>query len=105
MVFLLRIETPNGQSVTRNSELTEMLDILADNEMKVVELNAEQEDTLRGWLLLKAEALEPGQATMNHRGTHASVGKTAEGRAFVQDQRGEWPPPRPAFGEELFKES
>jgi hypothetical protein len=98
MVFLLRIETNTGKSITRNSDLQEMLGVLADAEMKVTELSADQDETLRGWLLLKAEAMKPGENIANHNGTNAGVGKTAEGRAFVKDHRGEWPPPRPGGG-------
>ena len=101
MVFLLRIETNTGKSITRNSELNEMLDVLADAEVKVTELTVDEDDTLRGWLLLKAEAMKAGQAVENHRGTKVSVGKTSEGRAFVRDHRGEWPPPRPGGGVDL----
>jgi hypothetical protein len=102
MVFLLRIETNTGTSITRNSDLLEMLGVLADAEMKVTELSADQDETLRGWLLLKAEAMKPGENVANHNGTNAGVGKTSEGRAFVKDHRGEWPPPRPGGGEDLL---
>jgi hypothetical protein len=101
MVFLLRIETNTGKSITRNSDTKEMLDILSDAEMKVTELSADQDETLRGWLLLKAEAMKPGENIANHNGTNAGLGKTAEGRAFVKDHRGEWPPPRPGGGVDL----
>ncbi len=102
MVLLLRIETTNGQTVNRNSELIEMLNVMADVEMKVVDLTPEEDETLRGWVLLKAEALNPGEGIINHRGTHVSAGKNAEGRGFVKDKRGEWPPPRPNLGSDLF---
>jgi len=101
MVFLLRIETNTGKSITRNSDLNDMLDVLADAEVKVTELSADQDETLRGWLLLKAESLKPGESVANHRGTNVGVGKDSEGRAFVKDHRGEWPPPRPGGGDLL----
>jgi hypothetical protein len=101
MVFLLRIETNTGKSITRNSELNDMLDLLADAEVKVTQLSADEDETLKGWLLLKAEGMKAGEAVSNHRGTQVSIGKTSEGRAFVKDHRGEWPPPRPGGGVEL----
>jgi len=90
-----------GKSITRNSDLSDLLDVLADAEVRITQLSADEDETLRGWLLLKAEALNPGENIVNHRGTNAGVGKDSDGRAFVKDHRGEWPPPRLGGGEQL----
>ena len=95
-MIILHIDLP-GKTINRDSGLVEMLDVLADIEMNRANLSLDEIETLRGWILILAEKMAPGEGVMNHLGTNVSVGKTAEGRAFIKDLKGEWPPPRPNF--------
>jgi hypothetical protein len=105
MVFLTRVETANGKSVGRSSETNELLDVLSDADLKMIDLSPEQDDALRGWLLVRAEEMQAGQTIAHPPGTNVSIGKTADGRAFVKDSRGEWPPPRLKSDSDLFTAS
>jgi hypothetical protein len=98
MSLKLRIETRDGKFVSNQSPTEEMLDVLADAELGLLVLNVDDDDTVRGWLLLRAQDMQPGQIIENHHGTHVCLGKTAEGRAFVRDAKGEWPPQKPDLG-------
>lgn len=98
MGLKLRIETKDGKFVSNISSIEEMLNVLADAELGLTALSVDEDDTLRGWLLLRAEEMQPGQAIENHLGTHVSVGKKADGQVFVRDAKGEWPPQKPDLG-------
>jgi len=102
MVFLTRVETTNGKTVGRSSETNELLEVLSDADLKMIDLSPEQDDALRGWLLVRAEELTAGQTVAFPPGTNVSIGKAADGRAFVKDSRGEWPPPRLKSEGDLF---
>jgi hypothetical protein len=102
MGLKLRIETRDGKFVSNVSPTEDMLNVLADAELGLFALTIDEDDTIRGWLLLRAEEMQPGQLIENHNGTQVSLGKKADGQAFVRDAKGEWPPQKPDLGSNLF---
>lgn len=101
MPLKLRIEARDGKFVSNQSTTEEMLNVLADAELGLVMLSDDDDDTVRGWLLIRAQEMELGQVIENHLGTHVGVGKTADGRAFMRDAKGEWPPQKPNLGSDF----
>jgi hypothetical protein len=102
MALKIRIETRDGKFVSNVSPIEDILNVLADAELGLSTLTVDEDDTVRGWLLLKAEEMQPGQVIENHLGTHVCVGKKADGQVFMRDQKGEWPPQKPDLGGALF---
>jgi hypothetical protein len=102
MGLKIRIETRDGKFVSNISPTEEMLNVLADAELGLAALTTDEDDTVRGWLLLRAEDMQPGQMIENHHGTHVCVGKKSNGQAFVRDAKGEWPPQKPDLGNALM---
>jgi hypothetical protein len=98
MGLKLRIEARDGKFVSNQSTTEEMLNLLADSELGMVALSDDDDDTVRGWLIMRAQEMEPGQTIENHLGTQVCLGKSADGRAFVRDAKGEWPPLKPDLG-------
>lgn len=98
MGLKIRIETKDGKFVSNISPIEDMLTVLADAELGLTSLSVDDDDTLRGWLLLRAQEMQPGQTIENHLGTHVSVGKKPDGQVFVRDAKGEWPPQKPDLG-------
>jgi hypothetical protein len=101
MGLKIRIETKDGKFVSNISPTEDMLNVLADAELGLASLTVDEDDSVRGWLLLRAQEMEAGQIIENHLGTHVCVGKTADGRAFVRDAKGEWPPQKPHLGSDF----
>ncbi len=58
MGLKIRIETKDGKFISNVSPIEEMLTVLADKELKLATLTVDEEDTLRGWLLLKAQEMQ-----------------------------------------------
>jgi hypothetical protein len=105
MTYLLRIEIDSGKTISERSDTQTLLDALAAAQMKQINLTADQEEALRGWLLLHAQKLAPGTTLSATSGTSISIGKRKSGSAYIHDYNGEWPPEKPTFGAELAKES
>ena len=100
MALKLRILTPSGESVSATSSIEELLKVLLEAHNGVNPLDQEEEDSLRGWLLLKAQDLNNGQGIGLEGEPTVSIGKTADGRPFVRDARGDWPPVKPNFDDD-----
>lgn len=98
MGLKLRIETKDGKFVSNSSPIEDLLNVLADTELRLHSLNMDEDDTIRGWLLLRAQQMQPGQMIENHLGTHVSLGKKADGQVFLRDAKGEWPLQKPDMG-------
>ncbi len=102
MALKLRILTQNGKSVSAASTTEELLSVLEDKQSGAIILNHDEEDTLRGWLLLRAQDLENGELIALNEEKTLCVGKTVDGRPFVRDAGGDWPPIKPDQGEETL---
>jgi hypothetical protein len=102
MGLKLRILTNDGGSVSATSPTEELLAVLRDSFYRQIMLDRDDEETLRGWLLVRADELENGAIVTIGDDKTVCIGKSAEGRAFVRDGRTDWPPLKPIFGESKF---
>jgi hypothetical protein len=102
MSLKLRILGRDGISVSATSSTQELLSVLRDGQFGLILLDNDDEETLRGWLLIRADESENGALVPLADDSTYCVGKTPEGRAFVRDARGDWPPFKPIFGESKF---
>jgi len=97
MALKLRILTQTGEFVSAASSVEELLKVLLDTQNGTHTLSQEEDDSLRGWLLLRAQELGNGKMVGLEGQPTVCIGKTAEGRPFVRDARGDWPPIKPDF--------
>ncbi len=97
MSLKLRIQTKSGNFVSASSTVEELLKVLLDSQNGTDALSQEEEDSLRGWLLLRAQDLSDGQGIGLEGQPSVCIGKTGDGRPFVRDMRGDWPPVKPVF--------
>ncbi len=97
MALKLRIQTQNDQSVSATSSTEELLKVLLDVQNGLLILSQEEDDSLRGWLLLHAQELNNGEIGSLEGQPTLCIGKTNDGRPFVRDARGDWPPVKPEF--------
>jgi hypothetical protein len=97
MALKIRILTRIGEFVSATSSTEELLMVLLDAQNGRHTLSQDEEDSLRGWLLLRAQELDNGKIIGIEGQPTVSIGKTAEGRPFVRDARGDWPPVKPNF--------
>ncbi len=89
MSLKLRIQVRDGQTVSTSNTTEELLAVLLDRMQGSVLLDNDDEETLRGWLLVRADQLENGQMVTLGENQSICIGKSADGRAFVRDGRGE----------------
>ncbi len=103
MALKLRILSHSGEFVSAANSTEELLKVLLDAQNGTHILSQEEEDSLRGWLLLRAQDLDQGKIVGLEGQPTVCIGKTADGRPFVRDNRGDWPPIKPDFdGEQPF---
>jgi len=102
MGLKLRISTKDGSTVSATSMTEELLAVLRDSQFGLIALDNDDEETLRGWLLMRADELENGATVGVGEDNSICIGKSADGRAYVRDARADWPPLKPIFGESKF---
>ena len=102
MSLKLRILSRDGNIVSATSPPEELLAVLLDMQQGLILLDNDEEETLRGWLLVRADALESGSMMAAQGDNSVCIGKSTDGRAFVRDGRGDWPPLKPEFGKNPF---
>jgi hypothetical protein len=103
MSLKLRIILSDDQAVSSNSSTEELLTVLLNKQQGLIMLDSNDEETLRGWLLMHAGELDNGAIVTAGQDKSVCIGKTSEGRAFVRDHRGDWPPIKPEFGKNPFQ--
>lgn len=97
MALKLRILTTNNQFISAASSTEELLKSLLDVQNGLLVLTQEEDDSLRGWLLLRAQELNDGEISTLEGQPTICIGKTKDGRPFVRDARGDWPAIKPEF--------
>ncbi len=97
MALKLRILTQNNQYVSGSSSTQELLKVLFDVQNGELVLSQEEDDSLRGWLLLHAQEINTGETVSLEGQPIICIGKTKDERPFVRDARGDWPPVKPEF--------
>ena len=97
MTLKLRILLPNNEIISSASSTEELLKALLDVDKGLNVLNREEDDTLRGWLLMRAGELENGELLSLEGQSSVCIGKDKNGRSFVRDTHGEWPLLKPDF--------
>ena len=102
MSLKLRILAKDGNIITATSQTEELLAVLLDVKQGLFSLDNDEEETLRGWLLVRADQLENGTTVTVAGDNSICIGKSVDGRAFVRDARGDWPPLKPDFGKNPF---
>jgi hypothetical protein len=98
MAIKLRIQIQDNQYISNSSSIQELLKVLLDVQNGALILTPDEDDSLRGWLLFHAQELNNGEiASLEGQHPPLSIGKTTDGRPFVRDARGDWPPLKPEF--------
>jgi len=97
MALKLRILLPNNEFISASSSAEELLKALLAAENGTLILTQEEDDSLRGWLLLRAQEFNNGEIGSLEGQPSICIGKTSDGRPFVRDSRGDWPPIKPEF--------
>jgi hypothetical protein len=97
MALKLRIQLQNNTFVSAASSTEELLKALLDAQNGVIILTHEEDDSLRGWLLLRAQELNNDEIRALEGQPTVSIGKTTDGRPYVRDPQGDWPPLKPEF--------
>jgi hypothetical protein len=97
MAIKLRIQIQDNQYISASSSIQELLKVLLDVQNGALILSPDEDDSLRGWLLLHAQELNNGETGSLDGQATVCIGKTNDGRPFVRDARGDWPPLKPEF--------